>query len=163
MKQHTFDLPIPLSSKQNAFLIDRDDTGTRVVSNTEFPKNTNIAYISSGSIYNQSYQTVQIGLKTHLLEPILLAMNHSCDPNIFIDTKNMLIKSIRDIKAGDELRFFYPSTEWSMTKPFQCNCGAINCLGLISGASSIINTNVMKLHLYNDHILESHLHYSNAG
>ena len=163
MKQQKFDFPIPLSSKQNAFLIDKGGAGTRVVSNMKFPRNTNIAYISSGSISKPSYQTIQIGLKTHLLEPILLAMNHSCDPNIFIDTKNMLIKSIRDINTGDELRFFYPSTEWSMARPFQCNCGAINCLGLINGASSIIKSDVIKLYLYNDHILESHLHYGNAG
>jgi hypothetical protein len=30
--------------------------------------------------------------------------------------------------------FFYPSTEWSMDKAFQCRCRAKQCLGLIRGA-----------------------------
>ena len=37
---------------------------------------------------------------------------------------------------GDELTFFYPSTEWEMVHPFQCECGAADCLKWITGASA---------------------------
>ncbi|KAK5467493.1 hypothetical protein LTS15_000466 [Exophiala xenobiotica] len=43
----------------------------------------------------------------------------------------------RGVKAGDELTFFYPSTEWEMEQPFQCGCGTASCKGLISGAKDM--------------------------
>ncbi|GAW22093.1 hypothetical protein ANO14919_116280 [Xylariales sp. No.14919] len=41
-----------------------------------------------------------------------------------------------DLKKGDLLSFFYPSTEFRMAQPFDCWCGAGEgvCLGRISGA-----------------------------
>ncbi|KAJ5216559.1 uncharacterized protein N7498_002966 [Penicillium cinerascens] len=58
----------------------------------------------------------------------------------------------RPLAIGDELTFFYPSTEWEMVQPFQCNCGAQGqCRGLISGAA---NEEPYILHQYwlNKHI-----------
>ncbi len=49
----------------------------------------------------------------------------------------MMIIAIKDIGNGEELKFFYPSTEWEMDQPFICNCGSSQCLGLISGALAI--------------------------
>lgn len=40
----------------------------------------------------------------------------------------------RGLKAGEELTFFYPSTEWDMDQGFNCFCGSENCLGYIGGA-----------------------------
>jgi hypothetical protein len=34
-------------------------------------------------------------------------------------------------EPGDELRCFYPSTEWAMAEGFDCKCGAPECLGFI--------------------------------
>lgn len=83
-----------------------------------------------------SYLTVQVREREHiLLEPEFLQyINHSCDPNVFFDTDNRIIVCLKDIKRGDEITFFYPSTEWSMEREFQCRCGATGCLGLIRGA-----------------------------
>ena len=47
----------------------------------------------------------------------------------------MQLECVSDIEAGDELRFFYPSTEWSMAQQFVCNCGKPNCVGLVQGAA----------------------------
>jgi hypothetical protein len=38
------------------------------------------------------------------------------------------------LQPGDELTFFYPSTEWSMGQAFDCFCGTKSCRGRISGA-----------------------------
>lgn len=86
-----------------------------------------------------SRTTVQIGARKHiLLYPVELEFtNHSCDPNIFFDTSHMLVRSLRPIAAGEELRFFYPSTEWEMAEPFYCHCGASQCLGRVAGASQM--------------------------
>jgi hypothetical protein len=40
----------------------------------------------------------------------------------------------RGLKAGEELTFFYPSTEWNMNQGFDCFCGSKRCLGYIGGA-----------------------------
>lgn len=86
-----------------------------------------------------SYLTVQIGLRKHitLLPQFLQYINHSCAPNAFFDTTAMQLIALRPIEPGDEITFFYPSTEWDMAQPFQCLCGHPECLGTINGASAL--------------------------
>lgn len=43
----------------------------------------------------------------------------------------------RDLHEGDLLTFFYPSREWHMAQPFECNCYDPGCLGAIMGASEL--------------------------
>ena len=47
----------------------------------------------------------------------------------------MVVRALRDIQPGDELRAFYPSTEWRMAERFECRCGEPECLGVIGGAA----------------------------
>ncbi|MBK6390955.1 MAG: SET domain-containing protein [Saprospiraceae bacterium] len=88
---------------------------------------------------NPTYLTVQIGEESHIvLDPEFLAsINHSCDPNVFFDVDHWVLRCVRDIKAGEQMTYFYPSTEWHMIQPFDCRCGSHNCLGYIQGADSI--------------------------
>lgn len=83
--------------------------------------------------------SLQVGLDEHILlaPDYLQYMNHSCRPNIVIDTVHRLIRAVRTIAAGDEFMFFYPATEWDMQSPFRCHCGVPECLGLINGACHI--------------------------
>jgi hypothetical protein len=37
-------------------------------------------------------------------------INHSCDPNVAFDTAAFKLIALKDVKPGDELCFFYPST-----------------------------------------------------
>ncbi|HMD00636.1 MAG TPA: SET domain-containing protein-lysine N-methyltransferase, partial [Ferruginibacter sp.] len=82
-----------------------------------------------------TYLTVQIGTSTHitLMPEFLQYINHSCEPNVFFDTTAMELVCLRPLEQGDELTFFYPSTEWEMAQPFVCNCGTPSCLQLING------------------------------
>ncbi len=91
---------------------------------------------------NPTYLTVQIGEEKHFeFEPDPLKyLNHSCDPNVFVDTVDLALIALKSIRPGDELRFFYPSTEWKMDQSFDCNCGAEHCLGSVSGAQALTNT-----------------------
>ena len=57
------------------------------------------------------------------------------------------------LKAGDELSFFYPSTEWSMAQPFDCRCGEKECKGRISGAKDTPDE-VLQKYWLNPHIEE---------
>lgn len=90
-----------------------------------------------------SYLTIQTGTESHItLKPDFLQFtNHSCDPNAFFDTAKMELICLREINPGDEISFFYPSTEWEMAQPFVCNCGSEACIQLINGASHLsVNT-----------------------
>jgi hypothetical protein len=94
-------------------------------------------------------ETLQVGFLHHIsMQPQFLRFaNHSCDPNIFIDTTQMRVRALRDIAEGEELCFFYPATEWIMEAPFQCSCGAANCLGRIRGAAFLLPSIARKYQL----------------
>lgn len=83
--------------------------------------------------------TVQINETKHLvLQPDYLKyLNHSCDPNCFVDVDKFQVIAIKPITKGEELTFFYPSTEWNMSEPFQCHCSTSLCLEKIQGAAHI--------------------------
>jgi hypothetical protein len=70
---------------------------------------------------------LQTGQRTYILprEPGVFA-NHSCNPNAGI-RRNRRLVAIRDIAAGEEIRFDYSTTMdedyWTM----ECRCGAVGC------------------------------------
>ncbi|KAK4228010.1 hypothetical protein QBC38DRAFT_171095 [Podospora fimiseda] len=102
-----------------------------------------------------TYATVQTGKDTHLnLNSDLLYINHSCDPSLIFDMQNLeILAGPKGLTAGQELTFFYPSTEWSMAQPFSCNCNTPQCRGTISGAKDMTSSQLEGLWL-NGHIRE---------
>jgi hypothetical protein len=97
------------------------------------------------------WSTIQVSRNHHIeLCSDLLYLNHSCDPNMFVDVQlasryvgqhiqaenedadeKLLsppsghigyIRVLKDIQKDDPITFFYPSTEWEMDQPFQCHC-----------------------------------------
>ena len=97
--------------------------------------------------------TVQIGRDRHTEVGKLSALNHSCDPNVILDTENLNMVARRDIEEGEELSFFYPSTEWEMDAPFICLCGASNCIHVVAGAR-FLPLSTLENHYLNKHIRE---------
>ena len=111
-----------------------------------------ICAIPSDNVVNKATRfTVQIGRDEHTDVGKLAALNHSCDPNVILDTKNMLMVASRDIAKGEELSFFYPSTEWEMDAPFICLCGASSCIHVVAGAR-FLPLSVLEHHYLNTHI-----------
>lgn len=97
--------------------------------------------------------TVQIGRHQHTEVGKLSALNHSCDPNVILDTEHLRMVACRDIEAGEELSFFYPSTEWEMDAPFICLCGASSCIHVVAGAR-FLPLSTLENHYLNRHIRE---------
>jgi hypothetical protein len=97
------------------------------------------AFSAQATFAEASRLTIQIGINRHItLTPKFLQYtNHSCAPNIFFDTTAMRVIILKDVEPNDELRFYYPSTEWNMAEPFACHCGESNCLRYINGAASM--------------------------
>ncbi|MFA9205043.1 MAG: SET domain-containing protein-lysine N-methyltransferase [Burkholderiaceae bacterium] len=106
--------------------------------NASFKVGENIvAFNASKIVDTPNYLTVQVSehKHIHLFPEYLQYVNHCCEPNVIFNTTTMQLECVSDIEAGDELRFFYPSTEWSMAQQFVCNCGKPNCVGLVQGAA----------------------------
>lgn len=106
---------------------------------TEKPiKRGAVIFSLEGRLQSQaSKYSIQIDAKLHL-EPSesnheWKFVNHSCDPNAFIDVEEKNIKALKDIKAGEEICFNYNSTEYEIAGPFRCHCGSVNCCGDVRG------------------------------
>ncbi len=112
-----------------------------------------IEFLAKSVSSTPTYLTVQIGEDLHieLLPECLACTNHSCDPNCFFDTSTMEFVAIKDIPPGEEFTFFYPSAEWDMDQPFQCNCGSDQCIGIIQGAK-YLSAESLKKHRFTDFI-----------
>ncbi|OJD31439.1 galactose-proton symport [Diplodia corticola] len=114
---------------------------TKAVSNVSLPPNAVFARITLATPAPAPvYTTVQRGADAHVeLNSDLRYVNHSCEPNLVFDMDAMEVRvgSERGLQAGDELTFFYPSTEWVMDRGFECACGSAACLGLVEGAKGM--------------------------
>jgi hypothetical protein len=99
-----------------------------------------------------TYRSIQIGPKTHVDDlGVLSYLNHSCRPNTIVDTAALTVTAARDIAAGEELTFFYPSTEWDMSRPFACLCGAPECIRTVTGAK-YLPAETLERYFVNRHI-----------
>lgn len=99
----------------------------------------------------KAYSTVQISPTEHIeLNSDLVYINHSCKPSLVFDMDRMEIRvgEAAGIKKGQELTFFYPSSEWSMEQSFLCSCGEDECVGWIRGAGEM-ERDQLKGHWFN--------------
>jgi hypothetical protein len=105
--------------------------------------------------------TVQLADNVHIIlaPEFLQYINHSCDPNVFFDTSKMELSCLKNIAAGDELTFFYPSTEYQMESPFNCFCGSNQCLHSIQGAA-FLSYEIISHYRFTDFIMQKlNIHY----
>lgn len=57
-------------------------------------------------------------------------VNHSCAPSVYVVLPPNRMSEwhvragLEGVKMGQDMTFFYPSTEWDMAQGFECSCGA---------------------------------------
>lgn len=133
-----------------------------LVTKRAYAKGEVICPIPSENIMDKPNRfTVQIARDRHTHVGKLAALNHSCDPNVILDTEDMQMIACKDIQKGEELYFFYPSTEWQMDAPFICLCGASNCIHVVAGAR-FLPLSTLEHHYLNPHIREEMIDLLNA-
>lgn len=59
-------------------------------------------------------------------------VNHCCEPNAGLSGQISLV-ALRDIEPGEEVCFDYAMSDSSPYDEFDCECGAANCRGRVSG------------------------------
>ena len=64
-------------------------------------------------------------------EPVMLFINHSCEPNVGF-AGNVVLVAMRDIEPGEELTTDYALFDDS-DETMECGCGALSCRHVIDG------------------------------
>ncbi len=127
--------------------------GARLITDQPYRRGEVIYHFEGHRVTHQpTYQTIQTGPAEHIEELGVLAyLNHSCQPNTIVNVAELTVVAARDIAAGEELNFFYPSTEWEMDRPFICLCGAPQCVRLVAGAK-YLSVDTLSRYFINAHI-----------
>ena len=125
-----------------------------LITKQAYKKGEIICEIPTEKVFDKANRyTVQIARDRHTEVGKLSALNHSCTPNVILDTEHLQMIACRDVEKGEELSFFYPSTEWEMDAPFICLCGASNCIHVVAGAR-FLPLSTLENHYLNRHIRE---------
>src|SRR5688572_17156634 len=125
-----------------------------LITKQAYTKGEVICAIPTEKVFDKANRyTVQIGRDQHTEVGKLSALNHSCDPNVMLDTERLMMVARREIEKEEELSFFYPSTEWEMDAPFICLCGSSNCIHVVAGAR-FLSLSTLENHYLNRHIRE---------
>ncbi|KAF3194354.1 hypothetical protein TWF225_006902 [Orbilia oligospora] len=140
-----------------------------VVARERLPRGSHICYIDTYiPAPISTWSSIQTSKTTHIEVPSgIVYINHSCVPSIDIEVYSpnsdgtyasgicgeLRVVADRDLEAGDELTFFYPSTEYISPRPFNCLCGAENgvCIGRQEGAHFLDNS-ILGKYFLNEHI-----------
>jgi len=95
-------------------------------------------------------RSLQIGEGKHAFgrEETVGYLNHSCDPNVFLDFSCLCVRALKDIRAGEEVTINYSATEYEMHDPFPCECGSPDCLRIIRGFKFLTRGQQLKLKPY---------------
>ncbi|GGX62196.1 SET domain-containing protein-lysine N-methyltransferase [Streptomyces hiroshimensis] len=128
-------------------------SGTGLVASTVIEEGAEVMTLSDCTPEAASKYTIQVERDLHVMGTDIRYLNHSCDPSTYVDAVAGNVISTRRILPGDELTFFYPSTEWDMSCPFRCGCGAAACVGEVTGAA-FLTADVLKGYRINAHIQE---------
>ena len=142
------ELPLRLGfpSRQDFEIIcDREGSDTAVAALREFQRITRMCRISGHLLPYRSRHTRQLAPGIHLNDPHFCGLlDHSCDPNVFIDMSELWIWALKDIKKGDRLNMDFAATEDKLQRQFACHCGCYNCRGWIVGYEEAPNAEGVK-------------------
>lgn len=134
------------------------DFASRSISLVDLPAGHIFARITNPTPATCAYTSVQASRSLHIeLNCDLVYINHSCRPTLVFDMERWEVRVNPDLhqglKAGDELTFFYPSTEYAMAQPFGCRCGEKECRGTITGAKDM-PLDILRQYWLSPHIEE---------
>jgi hypothetical protein len=104
-------------------------TNEKGLFSTKEYKKGDILYVLRGDIYDKpTRETIHIGNNRHIYDKYGIYLNHSFNPNIYINECELI--ALCDIKINDELFFNYNDTEINMANPFYIDdilvCGKNN-------------------------------------
>ena len=95
--------------------------------NTSYTKDDIIFVLDGDMLDYPTRESIHIGNNKHIIDKFGSFINHSFNPNIKIDGKNVV--ALKKIKIGEEICFNYNDSEINMACPFHVNhqivCGKL--------------------------------------
>jgi hypothetical protein len=89
----------------------------------------------SGRLQNSEIQIAEglhlVALTNEEYEPVMLFINHSCEPNVGF-AGNVVLIAMRDVEAGEELTTDYAMFD-TLDGTMDCRCGSASCRRSIRG------------------------------
>jgi len=95
-------------------------------------------------------RSLQIGERKHVFgrDETVGYVNHSCEPNSFLDFSRLCVRALRNIQRGEEVKVNYAATEYEMHDSFRCDCGSSVCLRMIRGFKFLTRDQQLELKPY---------------
>ena len=119
--------------------------GRGVFATEPIPTNTTVAAFGGSVVDRKELEALGDAVAHHSLQiddDLFLAslppfdpadyVNHSCDPNCGI-IGSVLLVTMRDVDAGEELCFDYAMTDSDDYDQFKCKCNTPGCREVVSG------------------------------
>lgn len=72
-------------------------------------------------------------------------LNHSCEPNGYVNAAEYGFCALRNIRKGEEITFNYLTTEYELAAPFRCGCRSAKCFGFIRGNKFLTADQIAEL------------------
>jgi SET domain-containing protein len=72
-------------------------------------------------------------------------LNHSCEPNGYVNAAEYCFCALRNISKGEEITFNYLTTEYELAAPFRCGCRSVKCFGFIRGNKFLTADQIAEL------------------
>lgn len=129
-------LPVRLGfPASDDFEIIHDDDGVdAVIAHREFLRITRMCRVSGQVLPYRCRQTRQLQTGLHLYDPRFCGLlEHSCNPNVFLDMSELWLWALKDIHRGERLTMDFAATEDKLLRQFACHCGSSQCRGWITG------------------------------
>ena len=110
-----------------------------------------------GSIARRANKySVQLGSDKHLdfppvrkpnddLDYAWQYLNHSCEPNGYVNAAEYCFCALRNIRKGEEITFNYLTTEYELAAPFRCECRSAKCFRFIRGNKFLTADQIAEL------------------
>ena len=124
------------------FQVQQDAHGmtTGVIARIAFDNRVRIAQVSGYAVSERRPHTLQLSPRIHLYDGWFCGLlQHSCNPNVFLDATYLELWTVQVIPAGSLLTLDYATTEDALARQFACHCGELNCRGWITGSKEPLN------------------------
>ncbi|WP_411566147.1 SET domain-containing protein-lysine N-methyltransferase [Pseudomonas orientalis] len=117
-----------------------EKTAAGITARVAFDSRVRIARISGYAVGERRPHTLQLSPRIHLYDAWFCGLlQHSCNPNVFLDTTYLELWTVQPIAAGTALTLDYSMTEDTLFRQLACHCGELNCRGWITGSKEPLN------------------------
>lgn len=113
----------------------RDAANSAVFATSDIEPGEVLIGLAHSFVGDRDRHTIQVGDGIHqaFTDEADDYVNHSCDPNAWLDAERLEVVALRSIVAGEEIRQNYLTFEPDMSSPFACQCAASACVGEVRG------------------------------